>query len=84
MKNYIKILLITLSIQLGGIEAGALLSNLGSVSDTLDRLGDTIFLGCVPIAIIVDIILAYCSVVRHIGKYLQVINFLETILPQDM
>lgn len=81
MKNYIKILLITLSIQLGGIVAGALLSNLGSVSD---RLGDTIFLGCVPIAIIVDIILAYCSVVRHIGKYLQVINFLETILPQDM
>ncbi len=58
MKDFVKIFLITLAIQLGGIVLGLLLSNLGSCSDTLNRLGTIIMFGCVSVAVIVDIILA--------------------------
>ena len=50
--------MITLVIQLSGIVLKLLLSNLGSGSDTLERLGTIIVLVCGVVAIIVDIILA--------------------------
>lgn len=58
MKKYLKILLITLAIQLGGIFVGLFLSYLGSSMGFLNRLGTIILLGCVPVVIMVDIILA--------------------------
>jgi|BioPla2DNA2_1021312.scaffolds.fasta_scaffold100539_2 uncharacterized protein YacL len=58
MKNFIKICLITLAIQLGGIVVGLLVSNLCSASDLLKRLGTTSVLISVLVSIMVDIILA--------------------------
>lgn len=58
MKNYLKILLITLAIQLIGVFGESLLYNLESSPGTLRWVRNIIFLGCVLVAIIVDIILA--------------------------
>lgn len=56
--KYIKIFMITLAIQLGGIVVKFLLSNLGRGSDTLSGIGTIVVLLCVLAAFIVDIILA--------------------------
>ena len=58
MKNYFKILFITLAIQLSGVMVGLLLSELQSGAGMLNGLGTIFLLGCVPAAIIVDIVLA--------------------------
>ena len=58
MKNYTKILLITLAIQLSGIVLKLLLSKMGSGSETLIMLGNIIVVACVIASVIVDIILA--------------------------
>lgn len=58
MKNYFKILFITLAIQLFGVMVGLLLSEIQSGVGILNGLGTIFLLGCVPAAIIVDIVLA--------------------------
>jgi len=58
MKNYIKIFIITLMIQLFGVVVKFLLTNLWVESDILLDLGTAILLLSVVAAIIVDIVLA--------------------------
>ena len=58
MKNYLKILLITLAIQLGGLVVSGLLYKLSGGTGVLYDLRKIIVLLCILTAIIVDIILA--------------------------
>lgn len=58
MKKFLKIFLITLAIQLGGIVAQKILYDLESGSNTLSRVGTIILLVSILVAILVDIILA--------------------------
>ena len=58
MKNYLKILLITLAIQLGGLAVSSMLYDLSGGDIILSDVGDIIVVLCIIASIIVDIILA--------------------------
>ena len=58
MKPYLKILLITFVIQLGGLAVSNLLYDLSGGDLVLSRVGDAIIVLCILASIIVDIILA--------------------------
>ena len=58
MKTYLKILFITMMIQLGGFVINFILSNMAPTASPLADSGFWIFLAGFPIAIIVDIVLA--------------------------
>ena len=58
MKNYLKILFVTMLIQLGGFMLNSIFVNSTTGTSVLSEAGVWIFLACFPIAIIVDIVLA--------------------------
>lgn len=58
MKNYFKILFITMMIQLAGFGINVLFSNMAPPGSLLSDAGFWIFLAGFPIALIVDIVLA--------------------------
>ena len=58
MKNYFKILFITMMIQLAGFGILFIFNNMMSAGNLLGDVGFWIFLASFPIAIIVDIVLA--------------------------
>lgn len=58
MKKYLKILIITLGIQLGCWVLGATIANIPLAEDVLGAVGVIIFLLGFPISIVVDIVLA--------------------------
>ena len=58
MKNYFRILMITMAIQLGCFGINVLLVNTVPMESPLSDLGIWIFLAGFPIALIVDIVLA--------------------------
>ncbi|MBE5929652.1 MAG: hypothetical protein E7268_01160 [Lachnospiraceae bacterium] len=58
MKSYLKILMITMAIQLGCFGINVLLVNTMPMESPLSDLGIWIFLAGFPIALIVDIVLA--------------------------
>lgn len=58
MKKYIKILVITLGIQLGCVVIGMLLTNMPGLRESLAPVGAVLMLVCFPVSIVVDIVLA--------------------------
>jgi len=58
MKNYLRILLITLAIQLGGLAVSNILYDLSGGDIILSNVSDIIIVLCIFASIIVDIILA--------------------------
>lgn len=58
MRNYFKILFITMMIQLAGFGMVFLFSNIAPTASQLPDVGFWIFIASFPIAIIVDIVLA--------------------------
>lgn len=58
MKKYLKILLITLAIQLGGFVVSLIIYNLSGGTGKLSSLGIILVLLCILASIIVDVILA--------------------------
>lgn len=58
MKKYIKILIITLGIQLGCLIIGMLLANMFRMQENLAPLGTVLFLISFLISIVVDIVLS--------------------------
>ena len=58
MKRYIKILMITLGIQLGSLIIAMLLANMFRMQGNLAHLGTVLLLISFPISIVVDIVLS--------------------------
>ena len=58
MKNYLKILFVTMLIQLGGFMLNSIFVNITPGTSALSEVGFWIFIASFPIALIVDIVLA--------------------------
>lgn len=58
MKKYLKILMITLGIQLGFLAIAILLANMPGMQEPLEPLGTVLLLISFPISIVVDIVLS--------------------------